>query len=171
MRILIAEDDKGVLESYKRILESRNHQVWTAGDGEICIQVYRQELDKLRNSGTKSQPFNVVILDYKMPKKNGLETAIEVFKLIPDQRIIFASVYTKDIILSSTMKLKHDIEILQKPFSFDVLIDMIEDKEVFEQLESFGINISDLKDRILSHRQLTKLLEDLVKVETKYFKL
>lgn len=170
MRILIAEDDKSVLESYKRMLESRNHQVWAAEDGERCIQIYRQELDKLCNSDTKSQPFYAVILDYKMPKKNGLETAIEIFELVPDQRIIFASAYTKDIILSSTMKLKYGIEMLQKPFSFDVLIDMVEDREVFEQLESFGIHISELKERVLSHRQLTKLLEELVKVETKYFK-
>ncbi len=170
MRILIAEDDKNVLESYKIILESRNHQVWTADNGERCIKIYRQELDKLCNSGTKSQPFNAVILDYKMPKKSGLETAIEIFKLVPDQRIIFASAHTKNIVLNSSMKLKHDTEILQKPFSSDVLIDMVEDREVFEQLEGFGIHISDLKDRSLSHTQLTKLLEELVKVEIKYFK-
>jgi|SRR6185312_785078 len=170
MKILIAEDDKNVLESYKSILESRNHQVWATEDGERCIKIYRQELDKLCNSGTRSQPFNAVILDYKMPKKSALETAIEIFELVPDQRIIFASAHTKNIMLSSTMKLKHDTEMLQKPFSSDVLIDMVEDREVFEQLESFGIHISDLKDRRLSHRQLTKLLEELIKVETKYFK-
>jgi len=170
MKILIARDDKNVLDSYKSILESRNHQVWTAEDGERCVQIYHQELDKMSNLDTKSQPFHIVILDYKMPKKNGLETAIEIFKIVPDQRIIFASAYTKNITLSLTEKLKYNIEILQKPFSLDVLIDKIEDREVFEQIESFGIRISDLKDRILSHRQLTKLLEELIKVETKYFK-
>src|SRR6185437_13550990 len=168
MKILIAEDDKNVLESYKSILESRNHQVWTAEDGERCIQIYHQELDKLRNLDIKLQPFYVVILDYEIPKKNGLETAIEIFELVPDQRIIFASAYTKNTILSLTKKLKYDTEVLQKPFSLDVLIDKIEDREVFKQIESFGICISDLKDRILSHRQLTKLLEELIKVETKY---
>lgn len=169
MKLLIAEGDKSILESYKSILESRNHQVWTAEDGEKCIQIYRQELDNL-NSGTKSQPFYAVILDYKMPKKNGLETAIEIFELVPDQRIIFTSSYTKNIILSSIEKLKCDIELLQKPFSPDDLINMVEDRDVFAQIESFGIHISDLKDRIPSHKHLIKLLEELIKVETKYFK-
>jgi len=51
----------------------------------------------------------------------------------------------------------------------DVFI-TVEDREVFEQLENFGIHTSDLKDHVLSDRHLTKLLEELIKVETKYFK-
>ena len=170
MKILIAENDKNVLESHKITLESRNHQVWTAEDGKRCIQIYRQELAKIRNLGAISHPFYTVILDYKMPKKDGLETAIEIFELVPDQRIILVSTYTKNIIGSSTKKLKHGIEILQQPFSPDVFIDKVEDREIFEQLETFGIHTSDLKERILSHKHLTKLLKELVKVETQYFK-
>jgi len=170
MKILIAEDDKNILESYKNILESRNHQVLVAEDGERCVQIYRQELDKLRNSDATSHPFYVVILDYEMPKKNGLETAKEIFELVPDQRIIFASAYTENIMINSTEKLKHAVEILQKPFSIDVFIDKVETREIFEQLETFGIHISDLKDRTPSHKHLTKLLEELLKIEAKYFK-
>jgi len=170
MKILIAEDDKNILESYKNILESRNHQVLVAEDGERCVQIYRQELDKLRNSDATSHPFYVVILDYEMPKKNGLETAKEIFELVPDQRIIFASAYTENIMINSTEKLKHAVEILQKPFSMDVFIDKVETREIFEQLETFGIHISDLKDRTPSHKHLTKLLEELLKIEAKYFK-
>jgi len=170
MKILIAEDDKNILESYKNILESRNHQVLVAEDGERCVQIYRQELDKLRNSDATSHPFYVVILDYEMPKKNGLETAKEIFELVPDQRIIFASSYTENIMINSTEKLKHAVEILQKPFSMDVFIDKVETREIFEQLETFGIHISDLKDRTPSHKHLTKLLEELLKIEAKYFK-
>src|SRR6185312_13471342 len=146
MKILIAEDDKHVLESYKNIFESRNHQVLIAKNGEKCIQIYRQELDKLRNSDTTLHPFYAVILDHKIPEKDVLETAIEIFNLVPDQRIIITSEYTKDIIINSTKKLKYDIEILQKPFSLDVFIDKVEDREIFEELKTFGIHLSDLKD-------------------------
>lgn len=115
-------------------------------------------------------PFYTVILDYKMPKKDGLETVREIFELVPDQRIILVSAYTKNIIVSSTKKLKHCIEILQKPVPPDIFIDKVEDREIFEQLKTFGIHISDIKEHILSHKHLTKLLKELVKVETKYFK-
>jgi len=170
MKILIAADDKNILKSYKNILESRNHQVRTAEDGERCIQIYRQELGKLRNSEAISHPFYVVILDYKMPKKDELETVREIVELVPDQKIIFVSFYTKIVRISSAKKLKHAVEVLQKPFSMDVFIDKIEAREIVEQLETFGIHMSDLKYHLPSHKHLTKLLEELLKIETKYFK-
>lgn len=170
MKILIAEYDKNILELYKNVLESRNHQVLIAEDGEKCVQIYHQELDKLRNLDATSHPFYVVILDYKMPKKDGLEAAKEIFELVPDQRIIIVSTYTENIMISSTEKLKHGVEMLHKPFSMDIFIDKVEDREVIEQIETFGIHIADLKDRTLSHKYLTKLLEELLKIETKYFK-
>jgi len=170
MKILIAEDDKNILELYKNVLESRNHQVWTAEDSERCIQIYRQELDKIQDSGVISHPFYVVILDYKIPKKEGLQTAKEIFELVSDQRIIFVSADTKIIRISSTKKLKYAVEVLQKPFSMEVFIDKVEAREIFEQLETFGIQRSDLKDRTISHKHLTKLLEELLKIEAKYFK-
>jgi len=171
MKILIVkDDDKKILELYKNVLESKNHQVWTARNNERCVQIYHQELDKIRNSDAISHPFDVVILDYKMPRKDGLETAKEIFELVSDQRIMFVSANTKIIRVSSTKRLKHTIEVLRKPFSMNGFIDKVEAREIFEQLETFGIHVSDLKDRTTSHKHLTKLLEELLKIEAKYFK-
>ncbi len=168
MKILIAEDEKNILGPYKIILESRHHEVVTSEDGEKCIQIYRQEFDKLKNSNTIAPPFDVVILDYKMPKKDGLEVAKEIFDLVPDQRIVFASAYIKNILVNSTEKLKQATEMLQKPFSLDTLVDKVEDKEIFEQLETFGICIPESQKKSPSHKQLVKLLETLLEVEKKY---
>ena len=44
MRILIAEDDIAVSESYKDALEARNHEVTLAKNGEECLKIYRTEL-------------------------------------------------------------------------------------------------------------------------------
>jgi CheY-like chemotaxis protein len=40
---------------------------------------------------SSSSPFDVVVLDYRMPKKDGTEVAKEILDLNPNQRIIFES--------------------------------------------------------------------------------
>jgi DNA-binding response OmpR family regulator len=44
MRILIAEDDIDVAESYKDALEARNHEVILAKNGEECLKIFSTEL-------------------------------------------------------------------------------------------------------------------------------
>ncbi|MDQ3967915.1 MAG: hypothetical protein M3275_05910 [Thermoproteota archaeon] len=48
------------------------------------------------SSSSSSSTFGaVVILDYKMPKKDGLRVAKEILDMNPEQRIIFASAYVE----------------------------------------------------------------------------
>ena len=76
-------------------------------------------------------PFDVVILDYKMPKMDGLEFAKEIFAENPHQRIVFASAYHRDTISESVEKLNRLVEVLNKPFGKQQLIDTIEDKSIY----------------------------------------
>ena len=46
MRILIAEDDMDISESYKDALEARNHIVMLAENGEKCLEIYNKELKR-----------------------------------------------------------------------------------------------------------------------------
>jgi CheY-like chemotaxis protein len=48
-------------------------------------------------------PFDVVVLDYKMPSKDGMEVAKEILQINPYQRIIFASAYVLPIDVSMSM--------------------------------------------------------------------
>lgn len=167
MKILIAEDEPNILEPYKIILESRNHQVKTALDGQTCVDVYSDELNNAKKSNSSSKPFDIVILDYKMPKKDGLQVAKEIFALVPDQRILFASAFVKSILVESASQLDNAVEMLQKPFELNTLVDKVEDKELFEQLDEFGLKPKDV-DELPSHNDLVKLIEMLKQVEKKY---
>ena len=91
-------------------------------------------------------PFDVVILDYKMPKKDGLQVAKEIFELNPKQRVIFASAYVQDTLVDSVKHLKRVVELMQKPFGLQQLIDTVEDKEAYEALNNLIVSIRNIKD-------------------------
>ena len=151
MRVLIAEDEPDIWKTYKVVLESRDHEAVIAEDGNKCLEIYKQELleqqkriDRDDNYGGNKKdrpPFDVVVLDYRMPKKDGLEVAKDILELSPNQRIIFASAYVRETLEDSVKQLKRVVELLQKPFVPDALVDTIEDKEAQEGLKMLMTNL------------------------------
>ena len=82
--ILIVEDDKSTQRLYKMILETSGHQViGTAYNGEEAVKLYRTILDKP----------DIILMDYRMPFKDGIETTKEILQLDINNhsKIIFLS--------------------------------------------------------------------------------
>src|ERR687884_568325 len=126
MKLLLAEDDKDTATLYNVALGARGHQVTITNNGQECLDDYHKELQNvtLNTDASKHiQPFDAVILDYKMPKINGMEVAKEILAVNPHQRIIFASAYVKETLVDSIQQLNQVVELLQKPFGQDVLAD------------------------------------------------
>lgn len=119
MRVLIAEDVRHTAMQYKISLEERNHKVITVDNGEACIMTYWKEKQN------KENPFDVVILDYRMPHKDGMMVAKQIRTISPDQRIIFASAYLKEALVDS-MKDLHGVEFIEKPFELEDFIETVE---------------------------------------------
>jgi CheY-like chemotaxis protein len=166
MKILVAEDDNDTVVLYKRALEERGHQVTVTNNGEKCLDVYHKELQIITSNTNLSdhiQPFDAVILDYKMPKINGMEVAKEILAVNSHQRIIFASAYVKETLIDSIQRLNKIVELIQKPFGEDVLVDAIEDKEIYTELQKLKVNVDDIKAANFRHEQLRNLLEILKK--------
>jgi CheY-like chemotaxis protein len=168
-RILIAEDDADTVVAYKAALEKAGYDVIAVDNGEDCAKAYMEEFQELRiskagdpiNISTHwNQPFEAVILDYKMPQMNGMEVAKEILAVNPHQRIIFASAYIKETVKDSVKELKQVVELLQKPFSYRVLLDTISDKQIYNQLKKYNIDIL-LKKAELNHEQLVEVLNIL----------
>lgn len=65
MHILVAEDEKILIEIYSSFLKKAGHQVTVATDGEQAI--FRMKEDKP----------DLVLLDLRMPKKDGFEVLEE----------------------------------------------------------------------------------------------
>jgi CheY-like chemotaxis protein len=196
MKILIAEDEPDIWKPYKIALEARNHEVVVTENGEECLEIYQQELlDQTKSSSSSSSssskktittpiinnnvdnnntsptlqpipPFDVVVLDYRMPKRDGMEVAKEILELNPHQRIIFASAYVKETLEDSVKQLKQVVELMQKPFEADALVDTIEDKEVYQGLKKLMINVRQMdKESEPTEEQLKDLFEGLRKIQ------
>ena len=54
---------------------------------------------------------------------------------------------------------------MQKPFSINKLIDTMEDKEVYNELQKLNVDIDIVKAFIPTHQQITDLLERLRKIQ------
>ena len=170
MNILIAEDEMDIALLYKKVLESRNHQVTVTSNGEDCLKCYHDVFQEVISSHTRytqrlQVPFDVVLLDYKMPLINGMEVAKEILAVNSHQRIIFASAHVKETLEDSIKQLKQVVELMQKPFTINKLINTIEDSEVYDELQKFNVDIDIVKAFIPTHQQITDLLERLRRIQ------
>jgi CheY-like chemotaxis protein len=169
MRILIAEDDVDISESYKDALEARNHIVTLTGNGEECLAMYskalKREQTEIEKGKRRGSPYDAVILDYMMPRKDGMQVAKEILEMNPKQRIIFASAYVEETLEDAVKQLKQVVELMQKPFGADALVNTIEDKEIYEGLKQIMLSMKQIKDESPSPKQLKSLLESLRKIQ------
>jgi CheY-like chemotaxis protein len=176
-KILIAEDETDIATLYKTALEMRNHQPTITTNGEDCLKVYHENCQSNRfatekntcsQSGlikiAKNRLFDVVLLDCNMPCINGIEVAKEILAVNPHQRIIFASAYVKDTVTDSIMNLKQLKECIQKPFGIQELVDLIEDKRIYEELQRHNVDLDVIKALNPSHEQIVDLLDRLQNV-------
>ena len=85
-RILVIDDDAGILDSVSKVLKYSGYEVEVAHDGEECIQKFNDAFLKLEPELLESGPFDVILIDNNMPKKSGAEAAKEILeKCCPDQ--------------------------------------------------------------------------------------
>ena len=169
LKVLIAEDEKDIARLYKMALEKRRHEVLVAYNGEDCLKIYHEVSQRVRSrtylTVNIQQPFDAVMLDYRMPKINGIEVAKEILAVNPHQRIIFASAYVKETLTDSIKELKQVVELMQKPFGEGALIDTIEDKDIYQRLQKFNVDIDIIKAINPTHEQIVDLLERLQRIQ------
>lgn len=163
MKILIVEDEIDLLEEYKIFLESNNHAVTLEMNGEAGLKTYFSNFD----SNSESTPYDIVILDYQLSGKNGMQVASEILAKCPNQRILFASAYVEDTLKESIKTLKQIVELLQKPFGLQKLLNVIEDTTTYDELAKLNVDIKNLKELEPTHAQISTYLEIMKKLHDK----
>lgn len=114
--ILVAEDDAGVRNFIKALLEKSGYKVIEAEDGENAIEKLRENKEIIR----------LLLCDVIMPKKNGREVYNEIRKINPDIKALFISGYTDDIIYEMGM-LEDGLTFVPKPISPKKLLGSLRD--------------------------------------------
>ncbi len=109
--ILVCDDEEGIRESLKLILE-KDYDIVFAENGDEAIRQM------------KSSPIDLVILDIKMPKKDGLETLKELKKIKPALKVIIATGYKSIDIAQEAMKLGAS-DYIVKPFEINHLLRVV----------------------------------------------
>jgi hypothetical protein len=94
--------------------------------------------------------------------------AKEILASNPSQRIIFASAYVKETLRESVKELRQVVELMQKPFLPEALVDVVEDIEAYPELKKLFVNVrnmteSDFEDP--SPDLIKDILEGLKKIQ------
>lgn len=115
MNILVAEDSVAYAVLYQEIFQSKGHTVKITLDGEECLTEYART------------SYDVVVLDYNMPKKNGFDVAKEILTANQNQKILFISGFGEEV--ESKIEdagWRKNIQVIEKPFSAVTLMSKVE---------------------------------------------
>ena len=81
MKILVVDDEEGARELFNTILTDEGYEVSLASGGEEALAQF------------KSNPFNLVITDIKMPVMDGLQLLQEIRKIGSKTDVIMVTAY------------------------------------------------------------------------------
>jgi len=112
MKILVVDDDVIVIKSCRRILEAEGFEVTTVPSAD-------EALEKI-----KIYDFDLLLVDVKMPKHDGIFLMREIKKNWPNIPIIIMSGYPTPETMADVLKLGA-VQFIPKPFKPDELMKSI----------------------------------------------
>jgi nitrogen-specific signal transduction histidine kinase/CheY-like chemotaxis protein len=108
--ILLVEDDTGVRDLARQILQRQGYTLLEAKDGEEALELFAQY----------SGPIHLLLTDVIMPGMNGKTLADQLLQSHSDLKTLFMSGYTDNTIAHHGV-LDPDVTFLQKPFTSLIL--------------------------------------------------
>lgn len=114
-RILIVDDDASIRRTLNLLLSKAGYEVIQACDGSEAVGLWRDRGGDL------------VITDLHMPKKDGIETIVELLSHTPGIRIIAMSGggQTKRLDLLGNVGLLGSVLTIEKPFTLAEMMTMV----------------------------------------------
>ena len=113
LRVFIVDDDRDFAESMALTLEGRGYFVEQAHSGEEAIQKFSEK------------DFDIAFMDVKLPRKNGVESFLEIRKLKPEAKVVMMTGYSVEQLFDQAVK-NGAWGVLHKPLDMAKVIEMIE---------------------------------------------
>ena len=111
--VFIVDDEEFIHQLYKDILEFHGLSVvGHAYDGDEAVDIYKDLLTKP----------DVILMDHRMPKRDGVDATIEIKRIDPGVKVIFAS--ADSTVKERAIQAGAD-SFLIKPFKIQDLIETI----------------------------------------------
>ena len=102
-KLLVVDDENGILEEVKSYFEEEGFQVFIADSGEEGIQILKRE-----------KP-DVLLVDMKLPDMSGLLVLKVAKEASPLTKVIVNTGYVDQVLIDQAEELGRDV-FLQKPF-------------------------------------------------------
>ncbi len=145
MHILIVEDEAGIVQFLKQGLEEEGYTITSASDGLKGFEL------------TQKNNFDLILLDWMLPKMTGLELCKSIRLKNSTTPIIFLT--AKDTVQETIEGLKAGAnDYIKKPFSFDELVERIK-IHFRNQNEDEILTLGTIKIDVPQHRVLVNEIE------------
>ena len=113
-RVLVVDDEEFIRELYKNVFESNGMTVFSAQSGEEAVDLFKS---------MRYKP-DIIIMDHRMPGKDGIETTKEILKIDPTVPIVFSSA---DETVRDDALAAGAVSFWSKPFSMSVFVSAMKD--------------------------------------------
>jgi two-component system, cell cycle sensor histidine kinase and response regulator CckA len=108
--ILLAEDNEGLREAAKEMLEKLGYRVILASNGAEAVQIFAKNPSQ----------YDLIILDVVMPKVSGPAALSQMTAVRPDLRVVFSTGYTAEAASLNNL-MEQGASMLQKPYGLKSL--------------------------------------------------
>jgi two-component system response regulator HydG len=112
--VLIVDDNISLCKTTSFVLGRKGYDVTTAGDGPEAIQ------------RVKERPFDIIFLDIKMPRMNGVQTYRRIKKIRLEAAVIMMTAYAVEDLVAEALQVGA-YGIVYKPLDMEKVMRLVDE--------------------------------------------
>ncbi len=114
VRVLVVDDDQGMVATLRDILGVAGYQVDVAYSGPDAVDCVRRQAP------------DCILMDIRMPGLNGVEAFREIKRLSPESFVIFMTAYAASTLVEDARR-EGAVEVVPKPLDLERVLSLVEE--------------------------------------------